>query len=310
MRGKPGTSVRLTIVRPGRDRPFDVNITRAIIDIPAVRWRGPRRRRHHHRHHLQPGHHRGGRSARWPTSSASSATRRSAMSSTCAPIRAACSTRRSASPTCSSSAARSSRSAAAAAPTSSAITPGPGDAAHGLPIDRAGRRRHRLGLRDRRRRAAGPSPRDRHGRAHLRQGLGPDPAAARRRQHRAPPHHRALLHAVGPLGAGRRDHARHRWCRSSPIPITGSRNRVRESDLRRHLVNEIGVQDDLIQDDGRPDPRFAATAEQLTQRGHHRLSSSITRCRRSRGSAGVSRRRRSPARAAPAAAAAADGRRR
>ena len=37
MRGNPGTSVRLTIVRPGRERPFDVTITRAIIDIPAVR---------------------------------------------------------------------------------------------------------------------------------------------------------------------------------------------------------------------------------------------------------------------------------
>ena len=37
MRGAPGTSVNITIVRPGRDRPFDVNITRAIIDIPAVR---------------------------------------------------------------------------------------------------------------------------------------------------------------------------------------------------------------------------------------------------------------------------------
>jgi carboxyl-terminal processing protease len=45
------------------------------------------------------------------------------------------------------------------------------------------------------------------------------------------------------------------------------RNRVRESDLRRHLVNETGVRDELIQDDGRPDPRFAATAEQLTARG-------------------------------------------
>jgi carboxyl-terminal processing protease len=37
MRGNPGTSVRLTIVRPGRERPFDVTVTRAIIDIPAVR---------------------------------------------------------------------------------------------------------------------------------------------------------------------------------------------------------------------------------------------------------------------------------
>jgi len=43
--------------------------------------------------------------------------------------------------------------------------------------------------------------------------------------------------------------------------------RVRESDLRRHLVNEIGVQEDLIQDDGRPDPRFAASTEELTRQG-------------------------------------------
>jgi carboxyl-terminal processing protease len=42
---------------------------------------------------------------------------------------------------------------------------------------------------------------------------------------------------------------------------------VRESDLRRHLVNEASVNDDLVQDDGRPDPRFAATAAELEQRG-------------------------------------------
>ena len=39
---------------------------------------------------------------------------------------------------------------------------------------------------------------------------------------------------------------------------------MRESDLRRHLINEVGIQDDVIQNDGRPDPRFQATAEQLT----------------------------------------------
>jgi carboxyl-terminal processing protease len=38
MRGKPGTSTMLTIVRPGRDKPFDVKITRAIIELPAVKW--------------------------------------------------------------------------------------------------------------------------------------------------------------------------------------------------------------------------------------------------------------------------------
>jgi carboxyl-terminal processing protease len=50
-------------------------------------------------------------------------------------------------------------------------------------------------------------------------------------------------------------------------PDYRSRNRVRESDLRRHLVNEAGIRDDLIQNDGRPDPRFAATAQELEQRG-------------------------------------------
>jgi carboxyl-terminal processing protease len=38
MRGKPGTSLKVTIVRPGRDKPFDVELTRAIIEVPAVKW--------------------------------------------------------------------------------------------------------------------------------------------------------------------------------------------------------------------------------------------------------------------------------
>jgi carboxyl-terminal processing protease len=38
MRGVPGTSIKLTIVRPGRDAPFDVSITRAIIDLKPVKW--------------------------------------------------------------------------------------------------------------------------------------------------------------------------------------------------------------------------------------------------------------------------------
>lgn len=50
-------------------------------------------------------------------------------------------------------------------------------------------------------------------------------------------------------------------------PDYRSRTRVRESDLRRHLINEGAIQDDVIQDDGRPDPRFAMTAEQLRERG-------------------------------------------
>jgi carboxyl-terminal processing protease len=46
-------------------------------------------------------------------------------------------------------------------------------------------------------------------------------------------------------------------------PDYRTRTMVRESDLRRHLVNEAGVRDDLLQADERPDPRFAATAEAL-----------------------------------------------
>jgi carboxyl-terminal processing protease len=38
MRGTPGSSIKLTVVRPGRDKPFDVAITRAIIELPAVKW--------------------------------------------------------------------------------------------------------------------------------------------------------------------------------------------------------------------------------------------------------------------------------
>ncbi|HEY0412715.1 MAG TPA: S41 family peptidase [Allosphingosinicella sp.] len=50
-------------------------------------------------------------------------------------------------------------------------------------------------------------------------------------------------------------------------PDYKSRPRLREADLRRHLVNEATVSDDIVQDDGKPDPRFAATAEDLKKKG-------------------------------------------
>jgi carboxyl-terminal processing protease len=50
-------------------------------------------------------------------------------------------------------------------------------------------------------------------------------------------------------------------------PDYKTRSRVRESDLRRHLINEVSVENDVIQDDGKPDPRFAMTAEQLKTKG-------------------------------------------
>ncbi|QPQ54195.1 S41 family peptidase [Allosphingosinicella flava] len=50
-------------------------------------------------------------------------------------------------------------------------------------------------------------------------------------------------------------------------PDYKNRPRIREADLRRHLINELKVEDDVIQDDGKPDPRFSATAEELEKKG-------------------------------------------
>jgi carboxyl-terminal processing protease len=50
-------------------------------------------------------------------------------------------------------------------------------------------------------------------------------------------------------------------------PDYKSRPRLREADLRRHLINEIKVEDDVVQDDAKPDPRFAATPEELKKKG-------------------------------------------
>ena len=38
MRGKAGTSIRLTIFRPGREEPFDVDVTRGVIELEPVTW--------------------------------------------------------------------------------------------------------------------------------------------------------------------------------------------------------------------------------------------------------------------------------
>jgi len=38
MRGDPGSAIKLTIVRPGRDKPFDVSMTREKIELRPVKW--------------------------------------------------------------------------------------------------------------------------------------------------------------------------------------------------------------------------------------------------------------------------------
>lgn len=50
-------------------------------------------------------------------------------------------------------------------------------------------------------------------------------------------------------------------------PARNERPRVREADLRNHLVAEKNADDKLIEDDGKPDPRFTATPEDLKARG-------------------------------------------
>jgi carboxyl-terminal processing protease len=50
-------------------------------------------------------------------------------------------------------------------------------------------------------------------------------------------------------------------------PDYKSRPKLREADLRRHLINEVTVDNDVVQEDGKPDPRFTATPEQLKAKG-------------------------------------------
>ena len=46
-----------------------------------------------------------------------------------------------------------------------------------------------------------------------------------------------------------------------------NRPKFREDDLRRHLINEAKVDDSVIESDNKDDPRFAATADQLKKAG-------------------------------------------
>ena len=46
-----------------------------------------------------------------------------------------------------------------------------------------------------------------------------------------------------------------------------SRPRLREADLRRHLINEAKIDDKVLEDDGQSDPRFILTSEALKKQG-------------------------------------------
>jgi len=50
-------------------------------------------------------------------------------------------------------------------------------------------------------------------------------------------------------------------------PDYKDRPRLREADLRRHLLNQAKVDNSILENDGKPDPRFAATSDQLKKAG-------------------------------------------
>jgi carboxyl-terminal processing protease len=266
MRGNPGTSVRLTIVRPGRDRPFDVSITRAIIDIPAVtssvrdgvgiltvttfsRVTTEATQRAIADIERQLGHPPLGYILDLRSNPGGLLDQAVGLSDLFLERGEVVSQRGRRRTDIERYYAR------------------PGDAAHGLPI---------IVLVD-----AGTAS-------------ASEIVAGALQDHR-----RAIVMGERTFGKGSVQTLLPLGNGSTALRLTTARyytpsgrsvqeggiapdivvpqltdpdyrqraSRVRESDLRRHLVNEIGVQEDLIQDDGRPDPRFAASAEELTRRG-------------------------------------------
>ena len=50
-------------------------------------------------------------------------------------------------------------------------------------------------------------------------------------------------------------------------PDYKNRPKYRESDLRRHLINEIKTDDKTLEEDAKDDPRFSMSAEELKKKG-------------------------------------------
>ena len=54
---------------------------------------------------------------------------------------------------------------------------------------------------------------------------------------------------------------------SDPDEALREKYAYRESDLKRHLVNEAALKDDDLESDSKKDPRFTLTADQLKKQG-------------------------------------------
>ena len=262
MRGQPGTSVRLTIVRPGRDHPFDVNITRAVIDIPAVRSE------------VRDGI--GILTVSTFSRVTTEATQR-AMSDIerqlgHPPLGYILDLRSNPGGLLDQAVGLSDLFLESGEIVSQRgrrrtdierYYAHPGDAAHGLPIivlvDAGTASASEIvagALQDHRRAVIMGERTFGKGSVQTLLPLGDGSTALRLTTAR---YYTPSGRSVQEGGI-----APDLVVPQLSDPDYRSRTNVRESDLRRHLVNEVGVREDLIQDDGRPDPRFTQTAAQLT----------------------------------------------
>ena len=262
MRGAPGTNVRITVVRPGRDRPFDVTITRAIIDIPAV--------------HSEVRDGVGILTVTTFSRVTTDATRR-AMADIerqlgHPPLGYILDLRSNPGGLLDQAVGLSDLflergeivSQRGRRPTDiERYYAQPGDAAHGLPlivlVDAGTASASEIvagALQDHRRAIVMGERSFGKGSVQTLLPLGDGTTALRLTTARyyTPSGRSVQEGGIAPdIRVPQLSDADYR-----------SRTNVRESDLRRHLINEAGIQDDVIQNDGRPDPRFQVTAEQLT----------------------------------------------
>ena len=264
MRGQPGTNIKITVVRPGRDKPFDVTITRAIISLPAVKWEIK------------------DRVGILNVNSFNKTTTETTLAAMVAiekslggpPLGYVLDLRSNPGGLLDQAVGLSDAFLQQGEIVSQRgrrktdierYYARPGDAAHGLPV---------VVLID-----AGSASA-----SEIVAGALQD-------------HHRALVMGERSFGKGsvqtllplsqktalRLTTARYYTPSGRSVQEGGitpdiivpqlsdtdykSRPRLREADLRRHLINELKVDDSVVQDDGKPDPRFIATAEDLKKQG-------------------------------------------
>ncbi|HKT13917.1 MAG TPA: S41 family peptidase, partial [Allosphingosinicella sp.] len=264
MRGQPGTNIKITVVRPGRDKPFDVTITRAIISLPAVKWEIK------------------DRVGILNVNSFNKTTTETTLAAMVAiekslggpPLGYVLDLRSNPGGLLDQAVGLSDAFLQQGEIVSQRgrrktdierYYARPGDAAHGLPV---------VVLID-----AGSASA-----SEIVAGALQD-------------HHRALVMGERSFGKGsvqtllplsqktalRLTTARYYTPSGRSVQEGGitpdiivpqlsdtdykSRPRLREADLRRHLINELKVDDSVVQDDGKPDPRFTATAEDLKKQG-------------------------------------------